>query len=1252
MNQVGAVRLGVDPKWPPIEFINDLGKYQGISSDYVHLLSGLLGLEMVPVSDLSWQQVIARVKLGEVDLLPAVAYSKHREQFLNFTKPYISHPMVVFTSNQAEFIGGLDELSDKRVIVEKGYVTEDHLRRDYPKIQLILVDETKQALTKLSQGEADAYVGGLAVGSYLIKKNGLTNLKVAAPSPYSYDIAMAVRKDWPELVPIIQLGLDAITEQEKIAIRKRWLAIQYDVDVDYSLVWRVVGVSIVLLALAILWLFQVRRHTRMLQASESRFELAMFAVAQSIWEWNCITGERHFTPSLFLELGYKEEEIPTTNDDWLAMIHPDDRSERKVKLAAQERDPLNRDERIELSYRVRRADRGYAHVVAGGKVTERDKSGNTIKRVGTIRDITVQKEAEEQFKLLINALPASVVVADTAGKILLHNPEAAREYKSADNLVGRNTVEFYADPGERDRLLEILSREGNVTRLPVKYKMDDNTRIDSLLSIIPIRFKGRPAFLGVMVNITDRIEMEESLAEAKEAAEEANRFKSSFLANMSHEIRTPMNAILGLGYLALKTDLTTRQRNYIEKIHSSAEALLGLINDILDVSKIEAGKLDIESVEFCLGDVLDKLSSMLAMRAQDKGLELIYSIANNVPENLMGDPLRLGQVLINLIANAVKFTEQGEIVLRIECVEQNSNSVTLCFSVIDTGIGIAQEQVDRLFLAFSQADESHSRHYGGTGLGLAVSHLLVDLMGGSKIGVMSTEGQGSRFSFQLSFALPATDSSVRETVVDHAKSHILIVDDNPTARRILSEQLESSQYDVSLAVSGADAIQRIEKMFEANEKLFDLILMDWQMPGVNGVAASNTLRATKKLPTIPIIIMSQSCDRGEIKSQAEQAGLEGCLEKPFAPATLITEINRVLEGGYALTGKSPADWFLSELMGRVLVVEDNKINQMVAKEVLQGFGLSVDVADDGDAGLAAIGDGAFDLVLMDIQMPGMDGFETTRKIRENPSWCDLPVLAMTAHTMVGERDKCLAAGMDDHVAKPIDPQRLYTALAEWLPYKNSGNRLQSRPEKPTPSQIKTLPGMEIDIGIQRVGGSRKLFRKLLGDFLQDHGNDIDNIGLVIGRGEYALAELNVHTIHGVAGHIGARDLQRAAGSLEHALSIQGASIQSKYEEFRTAFSQTATNISSWLELGSVSDSKVVPKYTVQYDIEFIAELDKLLVRGSPYVGELLARLETTGLSVEVEDKISLLNRYVDVYDFQNARSVVAILKELHISQKG
>jgi len=1067
LTQHPVLRVGAASAWAPIDFIDPEGNHRGMAADYLTLLTDRLGLRYEVATNLTWSEVLASAREGRLDVISAVGESEEWNSFLQVTREIIRSPQVIFTRDDAPLAGDLGALVGRKTAVVKEQFMEGILRSEHPEVELVPVTTPLQGLELVSRGEAFAFVGNLTTATYVAQQAGLMNLKVAAHSGYIHRIHIGVRNDWPELATLFDKAIANLSQDERQAVTRRWTLLDYIPKIDYTLLWQIGGVALLIIAFVLWRNLTLRREMRRRLVAEERNRLLLTSTSEGIFGVDTDGVVTFVNEAAARMLGFAQTELLDQS------IHP----------------------LIHHSYA--------------------DGSSYPVERCPMAKAFT-----------------------------------EGRDSRISDEVLWRK----------------------------------DGSKFDVEYTSVPMQKDGE--ILGAVVvfhDITQRKEAEVALRDAKQVAEDATKAKSDFLANMSHEIRTPMNAIIGMSHLCLKTDLDSRQQNYLEKVHRSAEALLRIINDILDFSKIEAGRLSMESIDFSLEEVLDNVASLISFRAEDKGLELLLATDSTAPMDLVGDPLRLGQILINLAGNAVKFTEKGEIVVTTKLLEQKDDEVRLEFAVSDTGIGLTPEQQARLFQSFSQADSSTTRKYGGTGLGLAISRRLVDMMDG-EIWVESEPGQGSTFKFTSRFGRQSKPiKKPRPIAEDLRGSRVLVVDDNATARAILQDMLSSFGLEVGLAPSGEEALEEVA-MAQKLSRAYRVVLLDWKMPGINGVQTAQRIRQQLGSGELPAMILVTAYGRDEVIEEARRAGLAGVLMKPVNASLLLDTLMNSLGFESIVPSRrdrsQPGDKEIAaSLHGvRVLLAEDNEINQEVAASILADVGVTVDIAGNGVEAVTAARKESYDAVLMDMQMPEMDGYQATAVLRQEFTIDQLPIIAMTAHAMQGDREKCIEAGMDDYVSKPIDPKQLFSVLAKWTqpkaeaevpappPAVAAPETTSPAPESTAPASPSEGPCINVPEALSRLGGNERLFNKLLVEFVRQNTGVCQELRARVVSGNFREAHSIAHALKGVAGNLSANQLFDTTRTLELLLKerAQGApssdrgDLEEPLQKFESVLERTLT----------------------------------------------------------------------------------------------
>ena len=820
----------------------------------------------------------------------------------------------------------------------------------------------------------------------------------------------------------------------------------------------------------------------------------------------------------------------------------------------------------EVGYKLQFID-GTCHWFHDRWKVVRDDLGNPIAIEGIIRDITelnkteeALRESEERFRELFNNMSSGVAVyeaIDDGRDFIIRDFNRAGEKISRvkiDQIIEKSVLEVF--PGVKDiGLFEVFQqvwKTGQPVHHPVSLYKDD--RISHWTENYVFKLPSGE-IIAIYDDVTIRKEAEiklkeslEELATAKEIAEDANRAKSEFLANMSHEIRTPMNGVIGMTGLLLDTELTNKQRDFAEAIRNSANSLLTIINDILDFSKVEAGKLDLEIIDFDMRIMLEEVSDLVAIKGYDKNLEFGCMIHHDVPSPLRGDPGRLRQILLNLSGNAIKFTDKGEVTIQVSLENEKPSHVCIRFEVIDTGIGIPEDRTDRLFKSFSQVDGSITRKYGGTGLGLAISKQLIEMMGG-RIGFDSEEGKGTTFWFTANFERQSGIHA--KTIIipeDIRGKRILIVDDNETNRRILKEQLRSWGCRYGEASGGRLALEELHRGV-IEKDVYDIAILDMQMPEMDGETLGKLIKKDPVLRDTALVLLTSIGERGDA-SRLEAVGFTAYLTKPIKQSQLYNCLSTIAGLKETpekeihvpiVTRHSIAENIKKRF--RILLAEDDMTNQKVALNILEKFGYKADAVANGREAVEAVQTIPYDLVLMDVQMPEMDGITATKRIRNAEeskiqnlkSKIDrIPIIAMTAHAMKGDREACLEAGMDDYISKPVNPQELLEVIEKWL--MKGENNLRTFDNVPPPELqtkgVKEAVPIDVDEALDRAMGNRELLEMLLNEFVQKAPEKIESIETAIRQGDADSVAKQAHSLKGASASLSAKGISAMAQSLE------------------------------------------------------------------------------------------------------------------------
>ncbi len=861
-----------------------------------------------------------------------------------------------------------------------------------------------------------------------------------------------------------------------------------------------------------------------LRRSSDFLESAQAAGGFGVFDLDLLSGDITGTPLFFELIGQRSPNLTLSREEWVAGIHPEDLESVVLALGA----AIDLGTRYQCEYRTLLLTGEVRWLASRGEILK-DADGRPSRAIGTVADVTERKELEEKLRYATESLNIAQAAAGLAtfdfnfsrnSRLCSENFHTLLGIPRSTKLDDLNLLLSRVHPDDVER-----SRNAPREATPEEpsYQCEYRVMMDgggerwiAEKATVSWGSSGEMARItGAVVDITDRKRAEQATLDAKLGAEAANRAKSHFLANVSHEIRTPMNGVIGMSQILSETTLDNAQREYVDIIRGSAKALLSLINDVLDLSKIEAERLELEKVEFDLRDVIYETVAAMSLQSATKGIEIIVNIGGDFSVLTRGDPGRLRQIIMNLIGNAIKFTHEGYVVLDASGNVHPDGRLTLLIEVTDTGIGIPADRLDRLFKSFSQIDSSTTRHYGGTGLGLSIVKRLAELMGGT-VGVRSDVGKGS--TFWVTLELEALQNQPYREPLGLGR-RILIVDDLDASRRSLAAKLALAQYH-TVEVSGVDAA--LEQL--AADPRFDLVLADELMPMKGGLDLLAALRADPRYTHLPLVLLSLFGTETDVSQSAHRPDAVGL--KPIRAMALCALVDQVL------TGRLPRNaWVVPDAQiaptfagHRVLLVEDNPVNQRVAQRILQKLSLDVTMANNGAEALERLAESSFDAVLMDCQMPVMDGFTATRRIRESETAGGklkrLPIIALTANVMSEDRENCIAAGMDAHLGKPIEPAQLAGCLARYL---KAG-----------------VKAAEVDMGALRelTGGDTEFERELIDTFVSSGDQCLAEILVALRLGDFATIGKRAHALKGASANIHAPGLAAAASSLESAARAQ------------------------------------------------------------------------------------------------------------------
>lgn len=1402
LNAHPTIRLSGDPDWLPLESFTASGEYHGIVPEYLQLMEEYSGVDFTVVPSEKWADTLSMAKAREVDIISAME-SEERREFLDFTHIYFEMPVVIVTRKSHPSVNGPSALEGMRIAIPKGYGYVAELRRRHPDLNYVEVETITQGLRGVSLGKFDCFIESFATCNYKIIELGLSNLKVNGDTGLLMRLGLGVRKDWPELVTILNKIMDSIPASELNAIKQKWMTpdekpvtgkaleltdeerkwlaahpvVKVGVDQAYQPIeyldeqWRHRGITgdfftLVSERLGVrfepaqdkTWselvegvkkkdidmfsaLSVTEERKEYLNFTEPYFNLTIMIFGRDEHPYITDMSELESHGTTAIVKGYALVDLVRADYPGIEIVEVADVTEGLKALASGRVDHYI-DSLITTSHLIQKL--GYANIEVSGNTpyafpmcmgVRKDwpiLQGLLDKALASITDEerneifarwrSMKVEYGFDYSLLwklgfplgclllgfflwnrrldgavrertseLSKLTERLALATQSAQIAIWDWDlVARRLEWDDKMFDLFGVtrEDFPDPQQAwDQLVhpkdikrvereidKALKGEGGSFASEFRVIWPDGAihHIEAHADVHRDESGNSTRMIGMNWDISARKDAEQELMDhldglegvvetrteelqiALDKAESATRAKSDFLANMSHEIRTPMNAIIGMNHLLLKSDLEGKELNYAQKIGSAAHNLLRIINDILDFSKIEAGKLDLESTTFDLNEVFVNLADVIGLKAHKKGLELVFATRNDVPTRLVGDPLRLGQILLNLASNAVKFSDRGDIIVETSLLEQANEKCLIRFAVRDQGVGLTKEQQKGLFDAFTQADASTTRKFGGTGLGLTICKKLVAMMGG-EIGVESRPGEGSTFWFTVSYQMAELPERPEFSIPrDLRRLKVLVLDDNELARKVLRDSLEGFGFLVHEVSSGEDAMAELESESQAGRS-YELVLIDWRLPDMDGVQAALEIQKNKRIGEVPRVVMVTAYGREQISQEAREADLEGFLVKPFGSSILFDTVmevfghtSRTHQDVQGITWESTHG--LDPIRGaHLLLVEDKEVNQEVACGVLEGEGFKVSVANTGREALDLVlakGE-QFDLIIMDLQMPEMDGYTAAREIRKHERFDRLPIMAMTADAFSGVEERTIAAGMNGYATKPIDPPKLFAEMIRLVDPNGAGRSTDYTRRlafEQAAESLPELPGIDVDKGLARLQGRTALYRRVLAKFRAHQSDAAQRLKNSIESEDFETARRTTHSLKGVVGSINAAALLETVVALDEALST---SPRPPLEELLQSFEEQLQIVISGLAQLERSDSQG-SRDDVEVDraevTTLLEGLRELLEDDDTDATAVLEQLRGKLPSDFEEKKLADLEQAIGDYDFDEALNLLQTVR--------